>query len=80
MSRHCAMKDTPPAIERKFRRMLIKRPGDHEGHSLNMLRRVAGVLHARVRVVFEPGQTRARMQVAESPAAYIPKRGKKKKK
>jgi DNA-binding XRE family transcriptional regulator len=26
----------------------------YEGHSLSMLRRVAGVLHARVRVVFEP--------------------------
>ena len=26
----------------------------YEGHSLSMLRRVAGALHARVKVVFEP--------------------------
>jgi len=31
----------------------LESPG-YEGHSLNMLRRVAHALHARVRVVFEP--------------------------
>ena len=31
----------------------LESPG-YEGHSLSMLRRVAKVLHARVRVVFEP--------------------------
>jgi transcriptional regulator with XRE-family HTH domain len=31
----------------------LESPG-YEGHSLSMLRRVAEVLHARVRVVFEP--------------------------
>jgi transcriptional regulator with XRE-family HTH domain len=55
----------------------LESPG-YEGHSLSMLRRVAGALHARVRVVFEPAQTRTRMQVAEAPAAYTSKRGKKK--
>jgi transcriptional regulator with XRE-family HTH domain len=42
----------------------------YEGHSLSMLRRVADVLHARVRVVFEPAETKRGMQIAESPAAY----------
>jgi ribosome-binding protein aMBF1 (putative translation factor) len=31
----------------------LESPG-YEGHSFSMLRRVAGALHARVRVVFEP--------------------------
>ena len=42
----------------------------YEGHSLSMLRRVARVLHARVRIVFEPAETRGGMHVAESPAPY----------
>jgi DNA-binding XRE family transcriptional regulator len=33
----------------------LESPG-YEGHSLSMLRRVAEALHARVRVVFEPGK------------------------
>ena len=57
----------------------LESPG-YEGHSLSTLRRVASVLHARVRVVFEPTQTRTRMQVAESLAAYTSKSGKKKRK
>jgi transcriptional regulator with XRE-family HTH domain len=51
----------------------LESPG-YEGHSLSMLRRVAGVLHARVRVVFEPTETRSGMHVAESPASYRAKR------
>ena len=39
----------------------------YEGHSLNMLRRVAGALHARVRVVFEPEE---QMKVAEPGTRY----------
>ena len=31
----------------------LESPG-YEGHSLSTLRRVAGALHARVRIVFEP--------------------------
>src|SRR5438477_1401476 len=31
---------------------------DYEGHSLSMVRRVARVLNAHVRVVFEPGKKR----------------------
>lgn len=31
---------------------------DYEGHSLSMLRRVADALHARVRIIFEPVDTR----------------------
>lgn len=51
----------------------LESPG-YEGHSLSMLRRVAGVLHARVRIVFEPAATSSGMHVAESPAPYRGKR------
>ena len=50
----------------------------YEGHSLSMLRRLANVLHARLRIVFEPEQTKTRMQIAESPASYGTKRTKTK--
>jgi len=55
----------------------LESPG-YEGHSLSMLRRVAGVLHARVRIVFEPAETRNDLRVAEPPAAYLGKRNKSK--
>ena len=42
---------------------------DYEGHSLANLRRVAEVLHARVRVVFEP-DGKAAKRVAQPTAAY----------
>jgi transcriptional regulator with XRE-family HTH domain len=51
----------------------LESPG-YEGHSLSMLRRVAGALHARVRIVFEPAETKNGMQIAESPASYRAKR------
>ncbi|MBI2367044.1 MAG: helix-turn-helix transcriptional regulator [Deltaproteobacteria bacterium] len=51
----------------------LESPG-YEGHSLSMLRRVAAVLRARVRIVFEPAETRSGMHVAESPAPYRRKR------
>src|SRR3972149_1284831 len=51
----------------------LESPG-YEGHSLSMLRRVAGALHARVRIVFEPAETRSGMHVAESPVPYRGKR------
>jgi transcriptional regulator with XRE-family HTH domain len=41
----------------------------YEGHSLSMLRRVAEVLHARVRVVFEP-EAVATGHVAEEQENY----------
>jgi transcriptional regulator with XRE-family HTH domain len=47
----------------------LESPG-YEGHSLSMLRRVAEVLNARVRVVLEPKKSAARAQVAERAAAY----------
>jgi len=47
---------------------------DYEGHSLANLRRVAEVLHARVRVVFEPEEKDAGKCVAESTAPYGAKR------
>src|SRR5438046_8854662 len=47
----------------------LESPG-YEGHSLSMLRRVARVLNAHVRVVFEPGNTVARHRVAERSARY----------
>ena len=45
----------------------LESPG-YEGHSLSMLRRVASVLHARVRVVFETDSRPA--HVAEKAAPY----------
>ena|ERR1017187_7630467 len=46
----------------------------YEGHSLSMLRRVAKVLSAKVRVVFEPeAETRA-SRLAEAPLPYRVKR------
>ena len=47
----------------------LESPG-YEGHSLSTLRRVAGVLHAQVRIVFEPAKTGNGMHVAESAARY----------
>lgn len=47
----------------------LESPG-YEGHSLSTLRRVAGVLHARVRVVFEPEEKKAGTRVAEAAAVY----------
>ena len=57
----------------------LESPG-YEGHSLSTLRRVAGVLHARVRIVFEPTEVTNEMHVAEPPGPYRAKRAKAKKK
>ena len=46
----------------------------YEGHSLANLRRVAEVLHARVRVIFEPKETGTGKRVAEGAAPYRVKR------
>jgi transcriptional regulator with XRE-family HTH domain len=51
----------------------LESPG-YEGHSLRMLRRVAQILHARVRVVLEPSEDRVKMSVAEHRALYRTKR------
>ena len=42
----------------------------YEGHSLTMLRRVAKVLHAKVRVVLEPAKAPPVTRVAEARAVY----------
>src|SRR3984893_17630755 len=55
----------------------LESPG-YEGHSLSMLRRVARVLNAHVRVVFEPGKKTAASRVAEQSAKYRTKRRSKK--
>jgi DNA-binding XRE family transcriptional regulator len=47
----------------------LESPG-YEGHSLSTLRRVAEVLHARVRIVFEPEVGKAGLGVAETIAPY----------
>jgi len=50
----------------------LESPG-YEGHSLRMLRSVASVLKARVRVVFEaekPKRARGALRLAEAPGAY----------
>ena len=46
---------------------------DYEGHSLANLRRVAEVLHARVRVVFEPDEKKVK-RVSQPAAPYRVKR------
>lgn len=51
----------------------LESPG-YEGHSLSTLRRVAKVLHARVRVVFEPQKKAAGTRVAETAATYHARR------
>jgi transcriptional regulator with XRE-family HTH domain len=57
----------------------LESPG-YEGHSLSMLRRVANVLHARVRVVFEPAKATNEVHVAEPAEAYHAKLAKAKRK
>jgi len=52
----------------------LESPG-YEGHSLSMLRRVARVLNAKVRVVFEPAAESSRTHIAEATARYRTKRG-----
>jgi transcriptional regulator with XRE-family HTH domain len=55
----------------------LESPG-YEGHSLSMLRRVARVLNAHVRVAFEPGKKAATSRGAERSAKYrSTRRGKK---
>ena len=51
----------------------LESPG-YEGHSLSMLRRVAKVLHARVRVVIETENTGKANALAEDPTPYRMKR------
>ena len=51
----------------------LESPG-YEGHSLSMLRRVAKVLHARVRVVIEAETTGKADALAEDPIPYRVKR------
>ena len=51
----------------------LESPG-YEGHSLSMLRRVAGELRARVRVVIEPEEPVATNRVAETPPPYRTKK------
>jgi len=55
----------------------LESPG-YEGHSLSMLRRVARVLNAHVRVVFESGKKAATTRMAEPSAKYRTKRRPKK--
>ena len=51
----------------------LESPG-YEGHSLSMLRRVAKVLHARVRVVLEADAAGKADALAEDPVPYRVKR------
>ena len=51
----------------------LESPG-YEGHSLSTLRRVARVLRARVRIVFEPEKKATGMHVAETATPYRAKR------
>ena len=47
----------------------LESPG-YEGHSLSMLRRVAGMLDAKIKVVFEPVHDRKHAVVAETRSRY----------
>ena len=47
----------------------LESPG-YEGHSLSTLRRVARVLHAEVRVVFEPASSPSPSTIREARARY----------
>ena len=47
---------------------------DYEGHSLSMLRRIARVLNAQVRVVFVTREKGATSRFAERPGRYRTKR------
>jgi transcriptional regulator with XRE-family HTH domain len=51
----------------------LESPG-YEGHSLSTLRRVAEVLHAKVRVIFEPVSEKTDKNVAEAKTPYRAKR------
>jgi len=51
----------------------LESPG-YEGHSLSMLRRVARVLNAQVRVIFEAKQKAPTRRIAEQPPRYRTKR------
>jgi len=51
----------------------LESPG-YEGHSLSTLRRVARVLHARVRIVFEPEKKTTGAHVAEATPLYRARR------
>jgi transcriptional regulator with XRE-family HTH domain len=55
----------------------LESPG-YEGHSLSTLRRVAEVLHAKVRVIFEPAGKVTGTHAAEERAPYRTKRAKTK--
>jgi len=46
----------------------------YEGHSLSMLRRVARVLNAHVRVILESNKEASNSRVAEQPSRYRTKR------
>lgn len=54
----------------------LESPG-YEGHSLSMLRRVARLLHARVRVVLETDEERKAGALAEDTVPYRVKRAAK---
>jgi transcriptional regulator with XRE-family HTH domain len=55
----------------------LESPG-YEGHSLSMLRRVARVLNAQVRVVFEAREVASPTRVAEPSTKFRSKRREKK--
>ena len=57
----------------------LESPG-YEGHSLKTLRRVAEVLHANVRVVFEPTEKGTGTHIAEPDTPYQAKRSTTKRK
>jgi transcriptional regulator with XRE-family HTH domain len=49
-----SQKDLAKVLKTSQQQVSRLESASYEGHSLNMLRRVADALHARVRIVFEP--------------------------
>lgn len=71
-----SQKDFAKALKTSQQQISRLESPSYEGHSLSMLRRIADVLHTRVRIVFEPVKKKgAGLHAAEVAAPYCAKRG-----
>ncbi len=70
-----SQKDFAKALKTSQQQVSRLESPSYEGHSLSMLRRIADVLHTRVRIVFEPVKKKASgLHAAEAAAPYCAKR------
>ena len=68
-------KDLAKALKTSQQQVSRLESPSYEGHSLSMLRRIADVLHTRVRIVFEPVKKKASgLHAAEEATPYYAKR------